>query len=68
MGSKGASTKVVQAEETVTPAVAKEVAQDTESAQSAQREARSRLRGIRGTYARFAGSDQNGGSLKSTLG
>lgn len=67
MGSKGASTRVVQAEETVTPAVAQTVAADTDSALSAQREARARLRGIRGTYARFAGSDGAGGK-GSTLG
>lgn len=64
MGGKGASTKVVQAEETVTPAVAQTIAADTESAQAAQRDARSRMRGIRSTYARFASEAQGAPSSK----
>lgn len=53
-GGGGVNTGVVKAEETVTPAVAKSVAQDTESAIAAQQESRARLKGIRSTYTRFA--------------
>lgn len=66
-GSKGSST-VVKAEETVTPAVARDVAQDTASAQANLAEQRSRLRGIRSTYSRFAGTGGGTGSLSSKLG
>lgn len=65
-GSKG-STTVMKAEETVTPAVARSVAHDTKSAQASLAEARSRLRGIRSTYSRFAGT-AGGTSLSSKLG
>lgn len=65
MGS-GSSTKIYKAEETVTPAVAKSVGADTESAQASQMEARSRMRGIRSTYNRFAtqGAGNTGTSNK----
>jgi len=51
------------AEQTVTPAVGRSIAADTETAQSDQADARSRLRGIRSTYSRFSqagGSSGNG--------
>ncbi|MBP5791978.1 MAG: hypothetical protein J6W80_06965 [Kiritimatiellae bacterium] len=67
MGGSG-STRVAQApEETVTPAVARDISRDTESAQAAQKQARSRLRGIRSTYSRFTSGQtagQNGASSK----
>lgn len=68
MGSSGGggTTQVVQAEEVVTPAVAKSVERDTESAQAAQAERRNRLRGIRSTYSRFAA--QGGGQAAGATG
>lgn len=54
MGGSKSSGAVYKAEEVVTPAVARSIAADTESAQAAQAEARSRKRGIRSTYNRFA--------------
>nr|DAH80697.1 MAG TPA: hypothetical protein [Caudoviricetes sp.] len=56
MGSSGGGTQVVKAEETVTPAVARMISSDVQNAASRQNEQRSRLRGIRSTYARFAGT------------
>lgn len=38
--------------ETVTPAIAKSIARDTESAQAQQLQARQRLRGVSSTYLR----------------
>jgi hypothetical protein len=70
MGSGGAKTQVVKAEETVTPAVARDISTSTQSAQAAQTEARSRMRGIRSTYNRFAsgGASAQGNGSASKLG
>ena len=51
--------------ETVTPAIAKSIAQDTSNAQAQQLAARQRLRGISSTYLRGAGSGTGG---KTNLG
>ena len=51
--------------ETVTPAIAKSIAQDTSNAQAQQIAARQRLRGISSTYLRGAGSGAGG---KTKLG
>ena len=58
--SKGGSSGAIQQvpiysasdQETVTPAIAKSIAQDTESAQAQQLQARQRLRGVSSTYLR----------------
>lgn len=66
-GAGSMNSSVVQAEETVTPAVAKSVAQDTDSAIAAQGESRARLKGIRSAYTRFSsdsGSQGGNGSAK----
>lgn len=42
--------------ETITPAVARDISQDTATAQQNQAMARSRLAGIRSTWASFGGS------------
>ena len=68
-GSRGGgTTQVVQAEETVTPAVARTISQDVQNAATRQNEQRARLRGIRSTYARFAGlsGDSAGGTGSAT--
>lgn len=56
----------VAAEEPVTPAVARAVDTDTANAQESQAERRSRLRGIRSTYSRYAAENgaQNGSKAK----
>ena len=65
MGFGAKSPKIVAAEEVVTPAVAKTAeSADRESAQQA--DTRARLRGIRGTYHRYA--DNNSDGLSSKLG
>jgi len=57
------------AEQTVTPAVGRSIAADTETAQGEQADARSRLRGVRGTYNRFAQmSGSSGNGSKDKLG
>jgi len=57
------------AEQTVTPAVGRSIAADTETAQANQADARSRLRGVRGTYNRFAQmSGSSGNGSKDKLG
>ena len=66
MGSSGGGgysvqQNVVKAEETVTPAVARSAA-NVESAQVNQAASRARLKGIRSTYNRFAGSSGEAGS------
>lgn len=57
-------TEYAEAEEVVTPAVGKSISQDTERAKANQQERKSRLRGIRSTYSRFAlnGSGASGGT------
>lgn len=73
MGSSGGGTQVIQpytqaaeAEQVVTPAVGKTVAQDTESAIMRQNEARQRLRGIRSTYSRYSSTSQTSGGNGSS--
>ena len=57
------------AEQTVTPAVGRSIAADTETAQTEQADARSRLRGVRGTYNRYAQlSGSSGNGTKDKLG
>lgn len=55
-GSSGVAQQVpvysASEQETVTPAIAKSIAQDTESAQAQQLLARQRLRGVSSTYLR----------------
>ena len=68
MGSSGGSSQVVRAEETVTPAVAKDIGRNTESAAANQQQARSRLRGIRSTYANYAQQGGTGNGTRGTLG
>lgn len=66
MGSS--KTAVAQpSQEVVTPAVAQTIARDADSARQNQLEARQRMRGIRGTYNRFA-SEQGGAGQASKLG
>lgn len=57
---KGSSSKVVTAaaEPSVTPAIARSIAQDTESAQMLQAQDRERLRGISNTYRRYSSDSQ----------
>lgn len=57
MGSAPSAPQVVQAEETVTPAVAKSVGADVNNAVQNQQNAKRRLRGIRSTYASLAKGD-----------
>jgi len=61
-------TEPVAAEEPVVPAVAQEVAGNTEEAQQNQDEKRARMRGIRSTYNRFAAEQQAQNGAKKTLG
>lgn len=66
---KGSSSQVVapaEQEPIVTPAVARSIAADTESAQIIQAQERERLRGISNTYRRNSSTSQNEGN--STLG
>jgi len=64
-GGGNIETQTVAAETPVTPAVARDIAAQTKEAQTVQGEARSRLRGIRSTYNRFALQDGgNGTSVK----
>ena len=73
---KGKSPKIAKAKEpepvyptasseTVTPAIAKSIAQDTNAAQEQQLAARQRLRGISSTYLRGQSTASNG---KAKLG
>lgn len=65
----GYSTNVVQAEETVTPAVAKSVSQDVSNATESQAQARQKMRGIRSTYAaRNSSSTSTGTGSANKLG
>lgn len=68
-GGGSVKTQTVAAEEPVTPAVAQNVAEDAETAETNQAERRARMRGIRSTYNRFA-SEQGAGAngAKKTLG
>lgn len=61
----GYSTNVVQAEETVTPAVAKSVSQDVSNATESQAQARQKMRGIRSTYANRTSSSSSSNSTGS---
>ena len=66
---KGSSSQVVapaEQEPIVTPAVARSIAADTQSAQIIQAQERERLRGISHTYRRYSSTSQNEGN--STLG
>jgi hypothetical protein len=66
---KGSSSQVVapaEQEPIVTPAVARSIAADTESAQIIQAQERERLRGISNTCRRYSSTSQNEGN--STLG
>lgn len=65
---KGSSSRVATAapEPSVTPAIAKSIAADNESAQLLQAQERERLRGISQTYRRYSSASQNGGN--ATLG
>lgn len=66
---KGSSSQVVapaEQEPIVTPAVARSIAADTESAQIIQAQERERLRGISHTYRRYSGESSNSGNV--TLG
>lgn len=65
-GGGAVAQQPVAAEEPVTPAVARAVSSDTQEAQQNQAEKRSRLRGIRSTYSRFASENgaQNGSRAK----
>jgi len=61
-------TTPVAAEEPVTPAVARTVEADTAQGQENQAERRSRLRGIRSTYSRFASEQGAANGTKTKLG
>ncbi len=67
-GGANIKTEVVKAEEAVTPAVARDVAANTSEAQTLQADARSRLRGIRSTYNRFAQQTDAANGAKAKLG
>ena len=58
----------VVAETPVTPAVARSVDSATKEAQGNQAEARSRLRGIRSTYSRFASDAGAANGTRDKLG
>lgn len=68
MGSSGGGGSVryvqpyqtTEAEEVVTPAVARSIVGDTQSAVRNQTEQRARLRGIRSTYSRFTSNNSGG--------
>lgn len=76
MGSSGASSQVVKyvptetsaaaTEPVVTPAVAKTISRDTESAQQAQLRERQRMFGISSTYANLKKKSESGGSGSTT--
>ena len=66
MGFGSKSPHIVQAEEVVTPAVAKQ-AESGDRSSAQQEDTRARLRGIRGTYHRYA-DNNNGDGLSSKLG
>lgn len=67
-GGGHVKTTPVAAEEPVTPAVARTVESDTVQGQENQAERRSRLRGIRSTYSRFASEQGAANGTKSKLG
>ena len=72
MGAGGApkqDRQVVAAEMPVVPAVARDAEKLDSEAQIAQTDARSRLRGIRSTYTRFASAGNGGANgTKAKLG
>lgn len=61
-GGGGYSTQVVEAEEVITPAVAKSVSQDVSNATESQAQARQKMRGIRSTYANRTSSSSSSNS------
>lgn len=67
-GGGAVAQQAVAAEEPVTPAVARAVDGDTQEAQQNQAERRSRLRGIRSTYSRFAPEQGAANGTKAKLG
>lgn len=66
MGSLGKSPKQVVAEQ-VTPAVARQASDTSGNMSQAQKDARGRMFGIRGTYNRFA-TEQGSGGTSNKLG
>ena len=69
MGKGGSSKVVYQTAPVVTPAIARSISKDTQSAQALQQSDRDRHNGIGATYLRyFQGRQQNGGAGKATLG
>lgn len=67
-GGGHVKTQTVAAEEPVTPAVARSIESDTQTATESQAERRARLRGIRSTYNRFASEQGAANGTQKTLG